>query len=304
MSNINPLSRRLFVQGTAGLVATSPLRTFAARSGNASLQGRIYKTLKIGMVSMPGSLTDKFRAVKAAGFAGIELNAPGMDVKETRQAIAETGLVVDGTVCESHWRIRHTSPDDAERAQALKDLKTAIRETHAVGGHTVLLVVGKGVDGSEEEIWKRSIENISKAIPLAAKLGIYIAVENVWNQFLYDHDGGSDQTAGQFVKYVDQFNSPWVGMQFDIDNHWKYGNTGDWIRQLDQRIVKLDLKGFSRERNKFSKIGEGDIDWADVRRALGEIGFVGWAAAEVKGGGPERLQEISANMDRVFGLSG
>ena len=256
------------------------------------------------MVSIPGSLTDKFRAVKAAGFAGIELNAPGMDVPETRQAIAETGLVVDGTVCESHWRIRHTSPDKAERTQALKDLKIAIRDTHAVGGHTVLLVVGKGVDGSEDEIWTRSIENISKAIPLAAKLGIYIAIENVWNQFLYDHDGGSDQTADHFVKYVDQFSSPWVGMQFDIGNHWKYGNTGDWIRQLDQRIVKLDLKGFSRQRDKFSKIGEGDVDWAAVRRALGEIGFVGWAAAEVQGGGPERLQEISANMDRVFGLSG
>ena len=48
---------------------------------------------------------------------------------------------------------------------------------------------------------------------------------------------------------------------------------------------------------------EGDLDWSDVRRALAEIGFVGWAAAEVGGGGPERLREISANMDRVFGLT-
>jgi hexulose-6-phosphate isomerase len=104
------------------------------------------------------------------------------------------------------------------------------------------------------------------------------------------------------VKYVDELNSPWVGMQFDIGNHWKYGSMGDWIRQLGRRIVKLDLKGFSRAENKFTKIGEGDLDWAEVRKALQEINYTGWAAAEVGGGGPERLKEISANMDKVFGL--
>jgi hexulose-6-phosphate isomerase len=67
--------------------------------------------------------------------------------------------------------------------------------------------------------------------------------------------------------------------------------------------VKLDLKGFSREMGKFTKIGEGDLDWADVRKALAEIQYTGWAAAEVDGGDLERLKEVSANMDRVFGLT-
>ena len=67
--------------------------------------------------------------------------------------------------------------------------------------------------------------------------------------------------------------------------------------------MKLDLKGFSREMNKFTKIGEGDLDWADVRKALAEIQYTGWAAAEVGGGDLERLKEVSANMDRVFGLT-
>ena len=44
------------------------------------------------------------------------------------------------------------------------------------------------------------------------------------------------------------------------------------------------------------------MDWVDVREALLEINYSGWAAAEVKGGGPKRLREISRNMDRVFGL--
>ena len=165
-----------------------------------------------------------------------------------------------------------------------------------------MLVCGHGKDGTEEECWERSVSNVAQAIPLAAELGVVIAIENVWNHFCYDHDGDSNQTADKFVKYCDELNSPWLGMQFDIGNHWKYGSMGDWIRTLGKRVVKLDAKGFSREQNKFTKIGEGDLDWADVTKALLEINFVGWCAAEVGGGGPDRLAEVSANMDRVFGL--
>ena len=91
-------------------------------------------------------------------------------------------------------------------------------------------------------------------------------------------------------------------MQFDIGNHWKYGATGDWIRTLGKRIIKLDVKGFSRETGKFTPIGEGDLDFADVRKALHEINYYGWVAAEVKGGDGEALKTISNQMDRVFGL--
>lgn len=279
------------------------LQTTQAQTQEPSLKGRIYKTLKIGMVGVDGNLTDKFKAAKEAGFQGIEMNSPGMNVAETRKAIEESGLPVDGTVCSTHWQDTHTSPDAKIREKALNDLKKAMSDTHAVGGNTCLLVVGHGKDGPEDEIWPRAIENISKALPLAAELGVYIAIENVWNRFLYNHDGEANQSAEKFVKFVDELNSPWVGMQFDIGNHWKYGSMGDWIRQLGKRIVKLDLKGFSRSSNQFTKITEGDLDWADVRKALLEIQYVGWAAAEVGGGKMDRLKEISANMDKAFGLT-
>ncbi len=297
------LHRRHFVQSTAALLAGSAWlgsAPVASAAPSASSGRMLYKTLKIGMVNVPGSLTEKFRAVKEAGFDGIEMDSPGMNVEETRKAIAESGLPVDGTVCSTHWSIRHTSPSAEDRAQALKDLQQAMRDTHAVGGHTVLLVVGHGQDGPEDEIWKRSIDNIAQALPLAGQLGMYIAIENVWNHFLYDHNGGADQTAEKYVRYVDELNSPWVGMQFDIGNHWKYGDAGKWIRALGKRVVKLDVKGFSRQKNDWTRIPEGDIDWADVNKALDEIGFKGWVAAEVGGGDAAELQRIAREMDQVF----
>ena len=298
------LNRRGFVAASTALAAAPLLigNVQAADIKHATKPRKLLKTLKVGMVKVPGDMTAKFAAVKAAGYDGIELDSPGIDVEATKKAVAETGLVVDGSVCSTHWNIRHTSPDATVRAKALEDLKTAIKQTHAVGGHTVLLVVGKGEDGPESEIWPRSVENIKQALPLAAELGMTIAIENVWNQFLYEHDGPDNQSADKFVKYVDEFKSPWVGMQFDIGNHWKYGNPAEWIRTLGHRVVKLDIKGFAREGSKWADITKDDIPWADVRQALDDINFYGWVAAEVGGGDAERLKTIAQQIDTALNI--
>ncbi|MCG8587533.1 MAG: sugar phosphate isomerase/epimerase, partial [Pirellulales bacterium] len=160
------LDRRWFIKGTAAAAFASCTSTVHAEEPTSdSLKGRLFKTLKIGMVKVPGSLTDKFTAAKAAGFEAIEMNSPGMNVEATNKAIKESGLPVDGTVCSTHWGVRHTDPKPEVRAKALEHLTQAIRDTHAVGGSTVLLVVGRGGDGPEDEIWPRSVENISKALP-------------------------------------------------------------------------------------------------------------------------------------------
>jgi hexulose-6-phosphate isomerase len=310
------MNRRSFLASSAAVAFSSGVVGHSKRSSafsgrgrqDVDLSNRIYKTLKYNMVGVEGSLSDKFKAAKAAGFAAIELDSPlrftskDATIEAVNKAVKESGLPVDGTVCGSHWKLTHSSPDAEMRAAALKDLTDAIEQTDAVGGNSVLLVAGHGKDGTPEEIDARAIENISKALPVAARHGVSIVIENVWNRMHYDHSGDSTQTADRLIKFVDAFNSPLIGMQFDVGNHWKYGSMGDWIRQLDKRIIKLDLKGFSRETGKFTKIGEGDVDWADVRKALIEINFYGFAAAEVGGGGMDRLKEVSANMDRVLAL--
>ena len=98
--------RRRFLRNAsllaAGGMVASPWRALAADAAATvpyAMAGRLYKTLKIGMIRVAGSLSDKFKAAKEAGFDGVELNAPGMDVAETKQAIADSGLPVDGTVC-------------------------------------------------------------------------------------------------------------------------------------------------------------------------------------------------------------
>ncbi|QDV46561.1 Xylose isomerase-like TIM barrel [Stieleria neptunia] len=287
--------------GAVGLSATTRSAALSAESGDG--HDWLRKTLKIGMIGVKGSLEDKFRAAKEAGFEGVEVNVPGIDVDEVNQASKASGLIVDGSVGGTHWNIRHSDPDAAVRAQALDNLKRGIEETAAVGGDSCLLVVGHGKDGTVEEVNQRSSDNIRAALPTAEKHNVAILVENVWNHFLYDHAGGSDQSVEPLAEYIDQFDSPLVGLQFDLGNHWKYGDVAQWVRDLGPRIKKLDIKGFSRAENKFTKITEGDVDWPAVEAALREIGFKGWCAAEVGGGDLARLKEVAGNMEAALHCS-
>lgn len=275
----------------------------AEKPSDKTSQPWLRKTLKAGMIKVKGTLEYKFRVAKAAGFEGVEVNVPGINVDEVNAASKASGLIVDGSVGGTHWKIRHSDADPTVRKQALDNLIQSIKETAAVGGDSCLLVTGRGGDGTAEEVFQRTTDNIRQAIPVAEANKVPILLENVWNQHLYDHEGDSDQSAQPFADYVDQFESEWVGIQFDLGNHWKYGNIADWVRTLGPRIKKLDIKGFSRADNKFTKVTEGDVDWASIETALREIGFRGWCAAEVTGGNAQRLKEVADNMERALHCS-
>ena len=269
----------------------------------------ILLSCKMGMIAKQEenrklSLVERLQLAAAAGFDGVDFDeAGGHSPQEVRAAVAESGVFVHNAINHRHWNDRLTSPDPAVRAKGRANIEHCLRVSHAAGGSGVLIVVGHAKDGSIEETTGRCRREIEKLLPLAAALGQRILIENVWNQMFYDHDQGPEQSVDRFVRFVDEFNSPWVGLYYDIGNHWKYGRPGDWIRGLGHRCVKLDVKGFSRANNKFTDIGEGDLPWDQVRRALKEIGFCGWATAEVRGGGVERLTTVRRQMERAFGLS-
>jgi hexulose-6-phosphate isomerase len=254
---------------------------------------RLRKALKFGMVGVEGSLRDKFQAALDAGFEGIELDSPNdLDSDEVLSAKEATGIELPGVVDSVHWHKTLGDPDPAVRAEGVAGLETALGDCKIYGGTTVLLVPAV-VNGriSYAEAYVRSIGEIEKVLPLAKELGIQIAIENVWNNFLL--------SPLEAARYVDTFGSDLVGWYMDIGNIVKYGWPAQWLRTLGKRVLKLDIKDYSRKTG-WAKIGEGDSDWPEVMRALADIGYEGWASAEVAGGGPERLKEISERMDRVF----
>ena len=306
--------RQLLASSAAALAATGVLTTSPARAEETAAMPivtpptgkRILLSCKLTMIppQKPDEpLADRLRRAAEAGFDGVDLDEAGkFSPEQAREAVAQSGVFVHNAINHAHWKKRLTSPDQEVRAEGRANIEHCIRVSHAAGGSGVLIVVGDAKDGPEAEITKRCHAEIEKLLPLAAALGQMILVENVWNHMFYNHDAPPEQTPQRFIDFVDSFNSPWVGMYYDLGNHWKYGQVGQWLRAFGRRAVKLDVKGFSRLHDKFTDIGAGDLPWGDVRQALHQIGFTGWTTAEVPGGDVARLTEIRKQMQKVFGL--
>ena len=315
-------NRRTFLQNTALASAGAAL---VAGGGVASLAAAqdapkpaaaakpptpltFRKAVKFGMIGEGGTIKEKFELIKSLGFEGVEVDAPGgVKQQEAIDASQATGIVIHGVVDSVHWGTRLSDPDAAVRDKGLQALMAALDECKALGGSTVLLVPGKVADPKNEnfdQCWDRSTQQVRKAVPHAKELGVHIAIEVVWNDFL--------TTPELMVKYVDQFNDPIVGCYLDPSNVLRYGKDknirgADWARALGKRLLKFDFKGYSHERGFRAKIGEGDENWPDFLQALAEIGYKDpgggdepWATAEVEAGGREHLKDVAQRMDKVL----
>ena len=157
----------------------------------------------------------------------------------------------------------------------MEAIRQEFLDCKAYGGNTVLVVpavVNRKV--GYRDAYKRSQENIRKLIPDAEASGVKIAIEEVWNKFLL--------SPVEFARYIDEFESPWVGAYFDVGNVVEFGYPEEWIRELGKRILKVHIKEYAKEKRFKYRLGEGrEIDWKAVRGALLDCGYDGWITAEV-----------------------
>jgi hexulose-6-phosphate isomerase len=295
----SPLGRRDFLKTTAATTAAVLAASAGWAASDPAKRPRLRKAVKYSMVRIKGTDREKLELVKRLGFQGVEIDSPsGLNLDELVKARDATGVAIHGVIDSVHWQNTLSSPDAAVRAKGLKALEGALRDAKTVGADTVLLVPGVVKDGvTYDQCWERSTAEVRKALPLAEEAKVKIAIEVVWNNFLTKPE--------QLVQYVDQFNSPWVAAYFDCSNMLKYGvPAAEWIRKLGKRMAKFDFKGYKHGVAKpWVPIGEGDENWPEVLKALAEIGYDGWATAEVSGGGEKELRDVAERMNRVLELS-
>lgn len=299
----NP-SRRDFLKTSSGALALAALAPSAFAAENSPAKRPLKKAMMLATVGFPGSTFEKFNAIKEAGFAGVEPMSH-MDNAEVLKARDESGLQIPSVCCATHWKENIASPDSAERARSLEGLKQALRDAKKYGASSVLFVPGTvNQEISYADAYTRSQEEVRKAVPLAEELGVKIAFENVWNNFLI--------SPLEAARYVDEFKSPFVGWHFDIGNILRYGWPDQWISILGKRIQKLHFKEFSTKKMQSEGLHkgfdvqylEGSNDWPKIMKALDKIGYDGWGIAEpaypkpaVEAAG---LKNISERLDKIF----
>ncbi len=292
------IDRRRFLEAAAVLsVAALPRR--AAPAGEPA-RGSPKKAILIAMLPKDLPYRERFRMALEAGFAGIEMQTvvdPG-EAEEIRTAAADTGLRIHSVMNSAHWEFPLSSADPAVVSRSVAGVRASLANAKLWGADAVLVVPAVvNPQTSYRDAWTRSQTVLrERLIPAAAELKVRIAVEEVWNRFLL--------SPLEFARYVDEIDSPWVKAYFDVGNVVFYGYPQDWIRTLGRRIVKVHLKDFTLDRpgGRFAwkNLGEGDVDWVEVRKALAEVGYDGYVTTEIAGGDAAYLKDVSVRVDRFL----
>jgi L-ribulose-5-phosphate 3-epimerase len=303
------IDRRDVLKSTAAAVAAGVVAPLVAGAVDAPPQAKAKRPLKKAYFGLPkggSTLVDQFKILKDAGFDGLQLNMPAKElpVEKVQEALKASDLQLEGTCDAAHWRLHLSSPDESIRKAGLDTLIESMRQCKALGGTSVLLVPGVvNEQVSYDDAYKRSQDEIRKAVPTAQELGIEIAVENVWNNL--------HLSPLEAARYVDEIGSPMVGWYFDVGNVLKFGWPEQWIRILGKRILKIHVKEYNKKLMDTKGPGagfgvellEGSNNWGAIMKALDDVGYTSpdnWATIEMGGGDLNRMKVLSEKLDQIL----
>jgi hexulose-6-phosphate isomerase len=328
----NPSRRRFLAASTAALTAGSlcsgnfsPLSAVLGQENKSSFDTKLYKSLIA--LNPSEAICEEWAA---AGIEGMEVNnydlSPDEALQKQRMA-AKFGIEIH-SVLRGWAQFNHEDAEVVE--QSIEQTRKAIRAAAGYGASAILLVPCRVGDMAMPDPWDYDIEfnptnckvsrvtagdnapyreyieaqnhatessrrAIEKLIPLAAKEGVMMAIENVWNHLWCSPE--------LFTSFVKSFDSPWVKMYFDIGNHVKYALPEEWLLAAGSEVVKIHVKDFAVDRAKprggeFVAIRQGDVDWPKVRRMLDRIRYNGWLTVEGSRG--LSTEQINERLDLII----
>jgi len=264
------------------------------------------------------SLKDCMEQAKEAGFEAIELtvaeegelslNSTRRDVEKIVQAAEEVGIELSSLATGLFWDYSLSSSNDKVKDKAKGIVKKMLELASYLGIDTILVVPG-AVDvffKPEAEVvpydvaYERSLESLRECLDTAEKYKVNVGIENVWNKFLL--------SPLEMRDFIDKLGSDYLGAYFDVGNILLTGYPEHWIRILGKRIKRVHIKDFKRvigNVNVFCDLLEGDVNWAEVMKALREIGYNDYITAEILppySQHPEALiYNTSRSMDSILG---
>ncbi|MDR0668501.1 MAG: sugar phosphate isomerase/epimerase [Treponema sp.] len=247
------------------------------------------KSINAWTVEARDTFEETFRAVKEAGFEGIELNID-KDGYSAHSITLEKGTDLDAlaklsrkyslpVVSISTSLGGNTGAGDREnRQRAHKVIRRQIECAGALDAGAILSVPG-GISGelSMREARKNSLECYREIGGEIADSGISVCLEQVWNGFF--------TSPFDMARFIDELDNPRVGAYFDVGNVLAISWPEYWIEILDRRIRRLHVKNFRRNGGLFQggswvDLLDGDACWEKIIPALRKAGFDGYLTAE------------------------
>jgi L-ribulose-5-phosphate 3-epimerase len=266
-------------------------------------------------------ITSRVELARAAGYVGVEVNLePGeeyhlesseADLRRLRREIESRGMQVSSAYSRQQWYYPLTSKHTEIRQHGEEIIKRLAWAATLLGTDAILVVPG-AVDNSLFAAQPETVpydvaycsakESLCRIVQeVGERYRVFLAVENVWNKFLL--------SPLEFVRFIDEIASPWIGAYFDVGNVLRTGFPEHWIPILGHRIKRVHLKDFRLSVDNaggFVGLLEGDVNWPAVITALKSIGYDSWVTTEVLPAyryfGERLVYETSASVDAILSI--
>ena len=231
--------------------------------------------------------------IKKSGFDGVELwlgekpwfqvNTSDDEVRALRRKVEDAGLAVSDVANSLDWDENISARDPQVRAHAMRHVERQIDTAQILGTDSTLVVAGLvTADNPYNEVYGRTKEALQALSEKAAKARVKIGCENCCaeHRFLI--------SPREFWQFLNEVNSPWVGIHLDVGNIHETGFAEQWIEMHGPRITRVHLKDVLKHRGRsggqsvYTNIFLGDNNWPAIRAALDKVRYDGWLIAEME----------------------
>jgi sugar phosphate isomerase/epimerase len=217
-----------------------------------------------------------------AGIDGIGISVRKLeDVGVTRAArlIRNAGLAVSCLTSSGPFPLGDESGERAALARTLGHLEAAA----ALGAGCLFVLAGGAPALSWEEQAARARPLVEQLLPAAERAAVRIALEPVSQLRM---DLAFLHSFHEALDFVDEFDSPWLGVVLELNNAWIERHLYENIRGRTARIAIVQVSDFKVGTLAASErvvIGDGDIPLRRLFGALAAAGYDAWYDIELLG---------------------
>jgi len=221
-----------------------------------------------------------------AGFLNAESTAK--EIAEIKDLADRLGIEIISTCIGGGTGNLLASDDQQERgvAEAIKALHVSAK----LGAKTMLHTLGRlSPDLYYEDAYNNAIDSLTQIAPHAEESGCILAVEFVWNGFLF--------SPLEMRSLIDAVESDFIGFYFDPGNMAVFQYPQHWVRALGHRIKMVHFKDWQGGPldGGWPKLLAGKVDFEIVLDELKKTGYDPVFIHEVDAG----TDSFESSLDRM-----
>ncbi|MBO1513396.1 TIM barrel protein [Metabacillus bambusae] len=210
--------------------------------------------------------------IKEHGFQGLEYYSWwDLDIKQVAKEQDRIGVGIIAT-CTKFFNL----VDGTKRLEYIDGLKQTIEACKILGTKSIITQTGNVIDGMSRDFQQQAmVETLKQCASLCEEAGIILEVEPL--NGLVDHHGHFLQYSDEAVSIIDQVNSPYVKLVFDV--YHQQITEGNVIRNATNYIDRISHYHIADNPGR-KQPGTGELNYINILNAIKETGYEGYVGLE------------------------